>query len=207
MIKYFDLFTKIYMAIIITINVIMLASYSESHGDKDKDPKFIDLAVYDTKVLFYVLGAMCLLLCLMILIPTISIHISRILVDVNLSYKGKIDKISKESRSIAELTKDKIIMAIMNTIKITVMLISNLSILYFLISIVFIVLGLVWHPSYYAFLITYIAQYSISMKNLLKAIWEPRVALLTTLLLMLIIVYLFAVVGYRAFENNYPDNS
>ena len=70
-----------------------------------------------------------------------------------------------------------------------------------------IVLGIIIHPFFYAFLVTYVIVQSPMMNSLLKAIWEPKTAILATIFLMILIVYLLIIWSYDSFPVDYPDNN
>jgi len=43
------------------------------------------------------------------------------------------------------------------------------------------------------------------MNSLLKAIWEPKFAILGTIVLMFLIMYFFVIISYNSFPTDYPD--
>lgn len=44
------------------------------------------------------------------------------------------------------------------------------------------------------------------MNNLLKALWEPRFAIMGTIALMFLLMYFFALYAYNRFPHDYPSN-
>jgi hypothetical protein len=72
---------------------------------------------------------------------------------------------------------------------------------------VFIILGFASHPTYFTFLVIYLIVMSPSMNHLLTALWEPKVSIISSIILLVLLMYMFVVVAYRAFWEYYPDNA
>jgi hypothetical protein len=207
LVNYFDMFNQLLILSIVALNILMLFSYSESHGDREDNPKLWDLSITETKILIYTLGAIATILCFLIFISILTIKIGNFKLKVELDSKRKIMQISKESGSVLEFETGKFRTKVKDFISVCLKIVTHFEILYFLLCFIFFILGFSNHPSFFAFHITFIIVESPQMKNLLKAIWEPKTAILATLILMFIIVYLFSIVAYRAFENYYVDNT
>lgn len=64
-------------------------------------------------------------------------------------------------------------------------------------------------PVLYALLLCDVIKRSDDLINILKAVYQPRIQLLYTLLLMLITLYIFAMVGFMKFADHYegPDET
>mmetsp|Transcript_12839 Transcript_12839/g.11368 ORF Transcript_12839/g.11368 Transcript_12839/m.11368 type:complete len:229 (-) Transcript_12839:253-939(-) len=84
---------------------------------------------------------------------------------------------------------------------------SNVEILHMNLCFVSIMLGFIIHPLYFTFLLTYCIAVSDRMNKMLKALWEPKTSILFTLILMLLIVYMFVVLAYGRFSTYYPNNT
>ena len=86
-------------------------------------------------------------------------------------------------------------------------MLSNIMFVYLILLGVSIFLGIFLHPFFYAFLVSFIIVQSPQMNNLLKALWEPKFAILATIILMFLIVYIFVILSYNSFPNDYPDEN
>ena len=70
--------------------------------------------------------------------------------------------------------------------------------------ILFAILGLAVHPFFFFFMLTYFVRIDL-LKNVLKAVWEPRVPLVLTILVFFLAEYYFSLIGYLAFYTNYNN--
>lgn len=86
-------------------------------------------------------------------------------------------------------------------------ILANPMIIYLILLLASILLGIIWHPFFYCFLVSFIIVQSPQMNSLLKAIWEPKYAILGTIILMFLIMYFFVIVSYNSFPVDYPDNN
>ena len=185
---------------------MILFSYNKNKSSGDEDPQLFGWSNDVTEALFNTFGALSLVLLILILLPSIitSFYMSKY--KFILITKDKIYQIEQESTSLADMNRRKLWFYLKSIFLIGKLFLSDLMVVYLLICLASIILGLTFHPTYYAFLLTYLIVLSPSMNNLLVAIWEPRLSLLSTLLLMLIMIYGFAVIGYRNFHSDYPSN-
>lgn len=59
----------------------------------------------------------------------------------------------------------------------------------------FCVIGLVIHPFFFGFLTVDFLRFKI-LKNVVKAVWEPRVDMALTFMIFLLLEYYFTLIGY-----------
>lgn len=68
---------------------------------------------------------------------------------------------------------------------------------------VFIILGMSYHPFYYAFLLTFPVIRSNILLSVLNAIWVPKFKILWTICFLIIIVYFLTLFTYWHFSEDY----
>lgn len=82
-------------------------------------------------------------------------------------------------------------------------LITNLTFLYYIAFTLSAILGVAWHPFFFSFLLLDVCLKSDTLKNSVRAIWDPRKQLLLTLALFLMMGYGFAMAGYILFADKF----
>lgn len=85
-------------------------------------------------------------------------------------------------------------------------LIFNIDVMYYLAYGVFAIIGVVVHPFFFSFHLSEIFIRYPSLKNVIKALWQPKKALFLTLILLLILVYIFTIFGFRFLRVEYWGN-
>ena len=207
LLKYNDLWKSVFIFVIFLLNAVMLASYSSDHGSRLEDPKLFGLSVTATKVIMIALGLWCVILWLLICAPVL-INIAwmqKYKYDVEMQRRqdeqleGKRGVIVDDSTSVYKTLK--------TSTMVTYMTLSNPMFIYMFMLGASILLGLLYHPFFYSFLVVYIIVQSPQMNSLLSAIWEPKTAILATIFLMFLIVYLLVIWSYMSFPTDYPDNN
>jgi hypothetical protein len=88
-----------------------------------------------------------------------------------------------------------------------VFLLRDYVFLYHLLCLVFAILGLSLHYFYFTFHLTYIVITSPTLQNILKSIWGPKEKILLTFAFFIIVEYIFVVIGFYSFRNDYPNNN
>ena len=83
---------------------------------------------------------------------------------------------------------------------------QNIDVIYYLSYGSLAFLGVMIHPFFFAFHLTEILIRYPTLKNVVKAVWEPRQSLILTLLLMIIMVYSFTLFAYLFFHDDYNGN-
>lgn len=81
-------------------------------------------------------------------------------------------------------------------------LLSDLNMLYHTIYIVVSILGLTIHPFFYAFLLAEIFKLE-ELKYVINALWKAKYELFFAVILMLIIIYYFALFSYSVFHDHF----
>lgn len=81
---------------------------------------------------------------------------------------------------------------------------TDFSFLYYMFYIAFLILGLAYHPFFYAFHLCDFLRISI-LKNVLKAIWNPKKQILLTLVVLMLVEYYFSLISYAFFYNHYYE--
>ena len=77
----------------------------------------------------------------------------------------------------------------------------------YLFYIVWVILGLVWHPFWYGLLLTYFVYMSEILNKVLKALLNPYKEILNTFGLLIGIIYLFTIIYYSLYSNHYPNDT
>jgi hypothetical protein len=81
----------------------------------------------------------------------------------------------------------------------------NAETIFFLMSWSFCFLGIYYHPFFYSFmLIEVIVRVSV-LKNVIFAIYKPRVQILITLFLFLIFIYYFTIIAIHFLGDDFPN--
>ena len=207
LLKYNVLWKTLFISIIWAINFIILVSYNAKHGDRFKDPKLFGLPVTATKAIMLILGIILLILWVLICVPVIINEVLMVIYkyDNERLRKNKSEGFIQRGNELQETATTYSKYIYHNTIKLFKIM-TDVVIIYMLLLGISIILGITWTPFFYAFLVTYVIVQSPQMNNLLKAIWEPKVALAATIVLMLLLFYMLVILAYYAFENYYPDN-
>ena len=96
-----------------------------------------------------------------------------------------------------------------NQMKIIVIIIANCFInflsLYYILSIVFIILGLIFHPFFHCIILLEFVKRIQLMQTVLKAMYKPLKNILITLLMFIILEYLFSLFAISFFTNHFPN--
>ncbi len=76
-------------------------------------------------------------------------------------------------------------------------------IVYYLAYAIFAILGSAIHPFFFAFHLTEILRRYPTLKNVIKAIYEPRRQLCLTFLFLVILTYIFSLIAFEFFSADY----
>ena len=77
--------------------------------------------------------------------------------------------------------------------------------LYMILLCISVLLGIVLNHLLFVFLVSFLIVQSPSMRGLLQAIWEPRSAIFSAMVLIFLIIYMLATVYYFEFWKYYED--
>ena len=75
-------------------------------------------------------------------------------------------------------------------------ILSEYRIVYYIAFTVAAFMGVFWHPFWFSFMLTEVTRRSATLKNSIRAIWDPRKQLVLILALFVLIGYYFALTGY-----------
>lgn len=192
------------------LNFIIIASYSEDKIQVEtppyewdyyrlEQPEFFSLSSEETLSLFKILGflnlvfsSLSILLFVMKRGPILTGKIWRSL-EINLiENQEKIHYLNKG------ILYGK---AWVSSFKIYL---TDFTMLFYLLYLVFIILGLTVHPFFYAFHLTDFLRIAI-LKNVLKAIWNPKMQILLTLVFFILVEYYFTLISYSFFSDHYYE--
>lgn len=205
LLKYQALWRTLFLWIIVITNGVILASYNENHGSRIDDPKLFDLSVKDTRAILLALGILCIAFWALTCLPKM---ISLVWMT---SYRYDLENDRKDIlKTLLIRGKDKTnsivsYHSIANFCLKLSKIFTNAMLIYFLMLIASIIMGIIWHPFFYCFMVSFIIVQSPQMNNLLKAIWEPKFAIIGTIILMFLVNYFFVMVSYNSFPSDYPD--
>eukprot|EP01017_Pseudomicrothorax_dubius_P003315 TRINITY_DN10446_c0_g1_i2.p1 TRINITY_DN10446_c0_g1~~TRINITY_DN10446_c0_g1_i2.p1 ORF type:complete len:365 (-),score=81.01 TRINITY_DN10446_c0_g1_i2:712-1806(-) len=80
---------------------------------------------------------------------------------------------------------------------------QNVEVLYYLLYGVAAIVGTLYHPFFFAFHLSAIVVRYPTMRNIVRSVWEPRVAIVLTLVLLFIVVYVFTLIGFTFLHDDY----
>lgn len=206
LLKYQALWRTLFLWLIVITNGIILASYSEEHGSRRDDPKLFGLSVSGTKIILLALGILCVVLwiltCLPLMISTAWMESYRY--DTETEKKDALQQIfiRGKEQSTSKVSYQSVVKLGFKILKI----LSNIMMIYLILLLVSILMGIIWHPFFYCFLVSFIIVLNPQMNSLLRAIWEPKFAILGTIILMFLVMYFFVMISYNSFPTDYPDN-
>jgi len=177
----------------ILLNAVILASYSDRFGDRLENPHlFNSPGSTQTKYGITVLGILNLIFGGLV---------------VTHFYLKRAPILTKDVWSGFGSQKITIKTPLIFFIKVCVSIsrgLRDFDILYNTAVIVFSFLGLFVHPFFFFFMLADFLRISL-LKNVVKAVWEPRVPLMLTLLVFALVQYFFGIIGYTYFHTNYDE--
>lgn len=100
----------------------------------------------------------------------------------------------------------KVIKMIVNLIMTLISWLTDFDFAYYAAYIIFALMGLIVHPFFFVFHLSDVLRIEL-LKNVVKAVWRPRIPLLLTLLVFLLIEYYFTLIGYSVYNDNYVTGS
>jgi hypothetical protein len=97
----------------------------------------------------------------------------------------------------------KLLLRFLNTFY---LLLSDFYILYYLIYGFTAIIGTIWNPFFFAFhLFDVLVRFPVLL-NVVKAVWMPKKAIMFTLFLWIVLMYVFSLFGYYWLYESYPAN-
>ena len=83
---------------------------------------------------------------------------------------------------------------------------TNIKMIYYLFSLFFIILGILLHPFFYCFVLLELVKRAEILQILLSALYVPIINIVKTLLLCIILEYLFAIVALTNYKSHFRIN-
>ena len=202
--KYQGLWKNILSILIITLNFIILVSYTAEHGSRTSKPKLFELSIDNTKSLLTLLGIITQVFSLLVFINTVLINISVTYLVYRSENEQKIQLPSDANNSWLREQADKYISGFSDFLSSFVYKVVTDKLLIFHLALVIInLLGIIQHPFFYCYMMSFIILTSDTMLYLIHAVWEPKQSILLAIFLMFIIIYGFAVVAFWTYANDY----
>lgn len=96
----------------------------------------------------------------------------------------------------------RLIIFIINCLKSVYLLLNDFEIVYYTIYILFVVVGITLHPFFFVFCMTDFLRTEY-LKNVVRAVWQPRAELVLSLILFIILEYYFTLIGYMVYYDDY----
>ena len=190
----------------LTLNFIIIASYSENNAPIGEDieyyrlfqPQLFSLSALDTLRLFKILGILNLVFS--------SLAVLLFFMKRGPLFTNKIWKDLKKKLSIQKYGCIKKVLfyfkACLDSFRACL---TDFNLLFYILYIIFIILGLSIHPFFYAFHLTDFLRISI-LKNVLRAIWNPKTQIFLTLVFFVLVEYYFSIISYTFFYDHYFEN-
>ena len=204
-IKYIELWKNYLQVLAIILNVLIILSYNIDNGSRLTKPSIGDLNSTETQMLIRVFGIINLLLASIVvgvlLAQRIPFNIQKYRVRAQDTKNKMKDSGIITNENITNRTYDKLKAAY----QIAKLLLSDIMILYHIIYFIFTLLGAAYHPFFFSFSLTYLIVRSSVLINVLRAVYEPRMQIILTLFLTLIVFYVFTIFSYMIFYSDYNE--
>ena len=204
-IKYIELWKNYLQILAITINVLIILSYNDEHDRMDK-PTIGKLSESETELLIRILGALNVVLALIVVGVQLALRIP-----YNIQrYRVREQDMKRRSKGTEAYYSDYTAVRYYNKLHTvfgaTKMVVTDNLILYHILYFILTVLGVAYHPFFFAFCLTYLIVRSAVLINVLKAVYEPRQQILLTLFLFIIVSYFFSIFSYMLLHGDYHES-
>lgn len=193
-------------ALTVALNICVLLSYSifnDSH--RMDEPALFNLAynssylgVAKTEIIIRFLG-ITQLVCCIIIVMFFLLKVGPIVAKKGWRKHNPTVEYLKSNPNLLKRTALKakqIIWTVAHVLK-------NFPVLYHIAYMIFSVLGIFTHPFYFSLLLLDILYKYPSLQNVVKSFLVPRKALLLTFCLMVVLMYMFAILGYMFFQDDF----
>jgi len=205
-VKYEALWNQLMWFLTIAINIVVILSFDSKQGARLLNPKLGNLSQEETDAVLFFLGIFALFFWSMIYVPYFIItymmkkYTTKMALDEEFVEQFKCLTSKKEIKKFKKSLKRK-------EYYLTVYeMVNDRMLMYLSILGASILVGLAYNYLAYSFMVTYLIVLSPSMRGLIHALWEPRLAIFSTLVLTILIIYMIVVVYYIEFSRYYPDN-
>lgn len=205
-IKYIELWKNYLQVLAVTINVLIIYSYSIDLGDRMHKPSIGELNETETRWLLRVLGILNVLLAFIVVGVQLAL---RIPYNIQRYRVREQDQKKRQKDSGIEMmynTTYKAYNKVHGYYEATKMIVTDKLILYHTLYFIFTILGVVFHPFFFAFCLTYLIVRSAVLINVLKAVYEPRYQIILSLFLFFVVAYFFSIFSYMLFFEDYDDS-
>lgn len=184
--------------LILNFFIISSFSYYGEHSLNDPSLFFFDHFKYvggltskDTENAFTTLGTI-LMACCVIIVSFFLLKTGPVLAKRGWNKNGPTLEFWKSNPSYFKMIRKRIKQCLWTALYIF----SNMNVLYYMTYLIVATLGVAIHPFYFSLLLLDILYRYPSLQNVIRSITMPRKALILTFILMLVIVYIYGLVGY-----------
>ncbi|EGR27978.1 hypothetical protein IMG5_185610 [Ichthyophthirius multifiliis] len=194
--NYVDMWRDIAFILTIILNAFIIISYSEFNNDRIWSPKLNDdTTVQQTKQLFKIFGY-------------IMIFCSMLVLLFFLVKKGPLylKEVWQTNEAFLQIKTGLIVQYVKHLLIIVSSLIRfiiNPEVVYYLTYGTLAVLATEIHPFFFAFHLTEFLLRYPTLRNILRAVYEPYISLALTFILILLFIYFFSLFGYIFFDKAY----
>lgn len=200
---YLDILKMMLAYIIFIINVIILFSFDNRGSSRTEIRHGGSLAA------IIILGLIGLFMAIMIYINALVVQTPIIIKKYNIVLEDE-EKHQRE-QGIIEYDEDSLVDKAKKhtnySIGLSIRIATDWTLLYLLSICISILLGIVAHPFWFTYTLSYIVYRSVTLLSVLKAIWNPRYTIGISILMMLMAMYTFTVYAYTFYDTDYGDNT
>ncbi|KAM3129288.1 hypothetical protein pb186bvf_018575 [Paramecium bursaria] len=200
--NYVQLWKDLAYYLTIILNLIVITSYAHETGDGNQlsDVQFFRDESYtldQTKNIFFILGLVMTICSLFVVVFVLAKLAPLIVVK---AYK-KPDFFTGDVGLIK-----KLINLLYKPIFILLSCLADFTVLYYLGYGVLAILGTIVHPFFFCFHLSVVFLRFPTLRNVVRSVTEPRVSLLLTLLLIIIITYIYSLWAFIGLQKDYEQN-
>ena len=206
--KYLDMLRSLTSYLSIALNLIVLLSYTNEVGTRSDDPELLGTSVTLTETLFITLGIITLVVVMIVfsnsVINKIPIKIKR----YKVFQDEKMKRLTQNGKLATKILtpREEVFRKVREIFTIGYYVMTDLLLVYYFGVLILTLLGVVYHPFFYTYLLTYPVLRSPPLMNVLQAIWYPRETLLLTICLMFTVIYALTVISFWAYADDYTEN-
>ena len=185
----------------LVLNFFILISYDHSRvypSINTLDPGDSGIGENQTRAILSILGIIQLILCLIMVaffLLKVGPHLARKGWEQRntylLNYHNRTNFLAKGIIKLIQITRTAIYV------------LSDFHVIYYLLYTTFSILGTTAHPFYFSLLLLDVVYRSKALQNVVNSIILPHRALTLTFLLLLVVVYIFTILGYWLFYEEY----
>lgn len=175
----------------IFLNIIIISSYSNKYPNRLNDPHIFFINRFSkTQSVIYGVGVTNIVFSMLVVVLFLFRR-------APLLYEPIWEGFSKIPWSI-----QKVVKLILNVITTLYCWFTDFDFSYYITYILFSFLGLFVHPFFFVFQLTDVLRIEL-LKNVVRAVWRPRIPLLLTGLVFILLEYYFSLLGYSVYNDHY----